>query len=100
MPLTEPQAKEVWDVLVEDVGASQSPDDRLSFIWYATDPTIPPQEYRFQGNLGFGGKVHFSRQGLHVSCYPEDKTPERLKAIWTANARLAELWETWNGDVS
>lgn len=103
MPLTEPQAKEVWGVLVEHVGAAcyrvtgtDRPYEREDFVAYAT--RVNRGAWRFQGKLGFGGVFYIERQGLRVACYKEDMTPERLAAIDKTNARLAELWETWNGD--
>jgi hypothetical protein len=47
-------------------------------------------EWRFQGSLGFGGKFFRDSNGYRVSCYPEDKTPERNAAISRANSRLQE----------
>ena len=46
-------------------------------------------EFRFQGSLGFGGKIYFNpHRGLYVSCYREDETPERNSAIERMNAWL------------
>lgn len=48
-------------------------------------------EFRFQGVLGFGGKVWFSQDRIYVTCYPEDETPERKVMIASANEQLAKL---------
>lgn len=50
-------------------------------------------EFRFVGSLGFGGKVWSTSRDrpAYVNCYSEDETPERLKVIEQANARLAAL---------
>lgn len=58
--------------------------------------TQPWGEWRFCGNLGFGGKLYFStyphrNPDLYVDCYPEDNTPERAALIQKVNLRLAEL---------
>lgn len=41
-------------------------------------------EYRFMGNLGYGGKFHWDGTNATVSCYGEDVTPERQKMIKNA----------------
>lgn len=49
----------------------------------------PILEYRFQGKLGFGGKiVHQTYSGFYVQCYREDETPERLKMLEDMNSWL------------
>lgn len=40
----------IWDILITHCGASVLEDDRGCFIMNTSF------EYRFQGNLGFGGK--------------------------------------------
>lgn len=46
-------------------------------------------EWRFCGDLGFGGKIYTSEHAApRVSCYPEDRTPERDAAIQRANTAL------------
>lgn len=51
-------------------------------------------EWRFQGDLGYGGKLKYqSHDGFHVDCYREDETPERLERIEKANKRLEEVGE-------
>ena len=78
---------EVYDVLVEECHAPNDVDARREFR-YAW-PTH--EEYRFVGALGFGGKVWHTRDRIYVTCYPENRTPERLAMIDRANERLAEL---------
>lgn len=77
----------VYDILVEECGA---PDDRLSRLSFGSN--WPCWEYRFQGKLGFGGKV-WGNAGApyYVNCYPEDMTDERRVMIDAANKRLAGL---------
>lgn len=84
-PLTEDQAKAVYQILVEECGASTTSTGPMSFIFEFTSDR-PCTEWRFQGFLGFGGKFRYPR--MSVDCYREDETPDRLKAIAAANKRL------------
>lgn len=52
---------------------------------------LPWHEWRFQGSLGFGGKLHFNGMRLYVGCYPEDRTPENDALIDRVNSRLREM---------
>lgn len=62
------------------------------FERYFTEPhPFACHEWRFQGSLGFGGKLYLSLGRLHVSCYPEYRTPERDALIERVNRRLEEL---------
>lgn len=99
--LTDDQANEVWDVLVELAGANER--DRDTFVRYLTSPEPFGQEYRFIGVLGFGGKLHFNTfRGARVSCYPEHHTPETKSVLDAVNERLRRInaqggydaWET------
>jgi hypothetical protein len=54
--------------------------------------TRDPFEYRFQGALGFGGKVWLNNGEFpYVTCYPEDLTDEREAMIRSANEALKKL---------
>lgn len=78
---------EVWDVLIELAGATEY--WRADFLHHAERTAPGELEYRFQGKLGFGGKVwSLYRGGWRVSCYKEDETPERLAIIEAVNARI------------
>lgn len=81
----------VYDVLVEECGAHDSPDERAALAIHWPDC----REYRFQGKLGFGGKVWWnpsrSRPAVYVTCYREDQSDERNAMIERANARLSPL---------
>jgi hypothetical protein len=70
----------IWDILVELCGACS--EDRDLFIANTSF------EYRFMGNLGFGGKIYMDAPP-RVSCYKEDETPARLKIIEVANKALS-----------
>ncbi|OHA54176.1 MAG: hypothetical protein A2991_02845 [Candidatus Terrybacteria bacterium RIFCSPLOWO2_01_FULL_58_14] len=94
LPTTKEAANRVWDILVTHAGA---PNDepgwaRAQFVYHFTQGTI--SEYRFQGNLGSGGKFWCDRfEGWRVTCYPEDETVERREMIAVTNAVLRELLE-------
>ena len=75
----------VWDVLIELAGATEY--WRENFVHSATQNSTD-LEYRFQGTLGFGGKVRTDGFRWWVDCYPEDETPERLAVIAAVNARI------------
>lgn len=81
-------AQKIYDVLIVCCGAPQHLHDDC--VQWMIDGA-PAREFRFQGSLGFGGKLYITRQRWRVSCYSEDETPERLAAIERANKRLAEL---------
>lgn len=81
-------ASVVYDMLVDECGAKESGRSDL-INWMSVQGGA---EFRFQGSLGFGGKCWNDRELIRVSCYPEDKTPERMEAIGNANARLHKLW--------
>jgi hypothetical protein len=92
--LTENQALLVYASLIQHAGANSDPDSVASFVFEFTREK-PTNEYRFQGNLGFGGKFRFPR--FTVDCYPPEKhdppavTAEREQIVSVTNARLAEL---------
>lgn len=81
----EATANKIWDILVAHCGASE----RGREDWIGTNHYHGITEYRFCGSLGFGGKFWADR--FKVSCYMEDETPERLKAIVEANRLLKEV---------
>ena len=89
MKLSHLQAEAVWLLLVNVCGAAR--DERDAFIRYAKEN---PQEYRFQGNLGFGGKLYFEFPP-RVACYPEDETAERNRTVDCANEFLIVLANLW-----
>jgi hypothetical protein len=90
--MTRDQANAVYDILVQECGASEtylSCSERGHFIQQQIEREVT--EWRFCGNLGFGGKFWRIGGRLYVSCYRDDETPERLKMIEAANKRLAAL---------
>lgn len=85
------RANAIYDVLVECCGASET--ERDSFVHQQATEDI--REWRFCGNLGFGGKFWRNNGRFYVSCYREDETPERLAMIAAADKRLAEIQTDW-----
>lgn len=84
----------IYDILVE---TCQAPEwTRGMFVADA----CAFREFRFQGALGFGGKLWKTwqqtesgwREVLSVTCYSEDSTPARRTMIALANERLREFW--------
>ncbi len=95
--LTVEQASAVFDVLVEAAGASEWQRDEFVF----TQTHGRCDEFRFIGNLGFGGKFWRSNNRWYVTAYPEDiaAQPGRQVVIDAANSRLVELLDReWRMD--
>lgn len=88
------EANKVWDVLCLHAGANNDDISRDGFIYYAIRNT-QISEYRFQGALGFGGKVRKlegHRDGRwHVYYYPEDRNEEREEISRRTNEALAAI---------
>lgn len=85
--MTRTDAETIFDILVHDAGCRLS--HREPFIAYLTNNTWG--EYRFQGNLGFGGKFYFGPGECRVGQYREDETPESRKAVDRINAKLQSI---------
>jgi len=84
------QASEIWDILVQQVGA---PDnyERMCFMLHVAEGNWT--EYRFPGKLGFGGKVWNNLGRVYVTCYRENETPETLDIIEKTNKLLEKFDE-------
>lgn len=92
--LTRDQANAVYDILIEECGATDPRGhERVSFAYYMMDERSF-KEFRFQGSLGFGGKCRLNGNYPvpYVDCYREDQTTERLVMILRANERIAALF--------
>lgn len=87
--------EEVWDILVEYAGASEKINDKDSFVYASIQIEHPYHEYRFCGNLGFGGKFWRTSGQFYISCYPEDETVSSLETISKVNKTLRELAEKY-----
>ena len=77
----------VYNVLIQFGGCNER--GRFDFVYHHARSSEPCDEYRFCGNLGFGGK--YRRRTNTVDCYREDETPERIQAIDRLNTELAKL---------
>lgn len=90
--LREGEAARIYDLLVQFAGASAGKDERSCFLRYATaDLSV---EWRFQGFLGFGGKLYADGWDVpRVGCYREDETPARRAVIDDLNARIRAMFE-------
>jgi len=86
----------IWDILTEHCGASNDKTQRDSFIMAATEDKWT--EWRFQGSLGFGGKVWNNDGRFYVNLYREDETPVRCVARDGANEELAKVLEEIIGE--
>ena len=99
MKMTKEIADRVYDILTE-IGAA--PYMRDAFIeTHARDEF--QIEWRFQGQLGFGGKFwnEYSygqkKYQWRVSCYSEDENRKRLEIIKETNDKLRDLaQQIWN----
>lgn len=82
--MTIEKANKIFDLLVSIGGASEYIRD--SFIYEFTEDSC--NEFRFIGNLGFGGKYW---QKGYVTCYKEDETPERKNIIEKLNSEIKKV---------
>ena len=85
----------IYDILIRCCGASEYEQDRQEFVRVAGDwDENKTFEWRFQGSLGFGGKIWlYNSEVPYVNCYPEDSNPSRERSIKKANAELAWLFK-------
>ena len=80
----------IYNILVSHAGATEY--WRTNFIQVQIKGC---REYRFSGNLGFGGKFRVTTNGrMYVDCYPEDETPERSNIIKATNEAIAKLLQS------
>lgn len=83
----------IYDILVRFCGASKEADCRMMFVGCAENHASGHGfEYRFQGALGFGGKVWlYNGEAPYVNCYQEDFSQAIKKAIAQADEALKAL---------
>lgn len=89
MSITRDMAESIWEVLVIHCGASAAPRHQEAFAAIATEPEF--SEYRFGGNLGFGGKFFATDTKWWVSCAKENDTAETMRMVNAANKELVLL---------
>jgi len=84
----------IYTMLVKVCGARE--EDRDQFMYNQMEKHHPT-EWRFCGNLGFGGKFWRNAGRLYVSCYREDETDDMRATIKKANEWL-DVFGNLNGD--
>lgn len=86
-----------YALLVAEGHSRDEPMNRRAFVEYFMQPDSRdnPKEFRFQGQLGFGGKFWRRHSGHDVTCYPEDSTRERKRMIAKLNQAIVELEVRW-----
>jgi len=87
-------ANKVYDLLVSIGGALEK--ERRDFIYHHCEDEYGCSEWRFQGNLGFGGK--YKSQTNHVSNYPENETNFTKAVKELLQAELKKLKESYEAD--
>lgn len=92
-PYSAPALVYIYDILVIHAGAREEKYEENQFVQCALGWDFNNSlEYRFQGSLGFGGKIWLPEHGEpYVTCYQEDETPERNKAIEKTNEELKKV---------
>lgn len=82
----------VWYEVIDPICGGRSDYVLQEFVADHTAIDCPASQWRFQGRLGFGGKVHTASDMVcRVSCYTEDNTPERAQVILDANTMLEKI---------
>lgn len=92
--INEMLARRLWRVLVDAgcLGAAP-PDGDVTEDFVRQLQNNDRGEFRFQGDLGFGGKFYWHPTwGWRVACYKEDENPQRKLIVDTVNRRLKEMW--------
>lgn len=87
--LTRQQADIVYELLKQQCNAKEC--YKPLFVQSVIKQTRFGMEFRFQGDLGFGGKFHSNSNGWYVSCYPEDETEELKLKIGLVNRVLEKF---------
>lgn len=82
---------QAWDILVEHAGNRDDPANKETFIRYYLDDKFPGTEWRFQGDLGFGGKFWRDINHYRISYYSEDRTADRDAIVEKVNLLLKKL---------
>lgn len=93
MKLTEREANAIYDILVREAGADNREHWRENFVQSQT--SVGPEEFRFGGSLGFGGKFRNAAEGWYVTAYPEDYTPDLVRIVERTNLELADLKDSY-----
>lgn len=93
--MTRERLKKAWDVIVRLGGARADEDefDQFSRSVASAIHCDGSHEFRFQGIFGFGGKIRYRHyeDRFQVDYYPEDRTPERERALAVINPELERV---------
>ncbi len=81
------KANKIYNLLVSIGGADES--ERDDFIYHHCTSEYECTEWRFCGNLGFGGKYRSVWNG--VSYYPEDETLKHIEIRDKLNFELKNI---------
>lgn len=84
------QASAIYDVLVQRCKASES--ERDSFLYSHAERQYTPNEWRFCGVLGFGGKFWNTESKWYVSAYSENIDAETRLIIAETNEVLQRMF--------
>jgi len=99
--LNEKEANQIYEILVEHCGASESYRD--NFVLCHTDneqiKIHGSSEFRFIGKLGFGGKFRINGGRFFVDYNAEDETLEVKSMAKTANELIAQLVSSFRVNV-
>jgi hypothetical protein len=98
-PVEERAAAKVVQVCIEECGGKPSQFEGMAYF-LGIDRAL--FEWRFQGALGFGGKLKWQKgRGFYVTCYREDENDERRTMMDAANERLEQIeWRPSEEKVS
>lgn len=88
--ISEPWTRKIGEVLKKHAGARDS--DLTGMPSYLGE-CARDSEYRFCGELGFGGKFRHRAERWSVDCYRENENPARLEMIRWTNVALKNLRE-------
>ncbi len=94
LSFNERQCNEIYDILVEHIGAPER--DRRKFVHYHSSVTTKiPSEWCFCGNLGFEGKFKTRRVGFHIGSHTKKGIDKWIKLANKTNTLLKELYNSW-----
>ena len=86
--LSKEQATEIYRVLVKYCDAEDCEEDEIRFAEEFSKDN-PGTEWRFIGNLGYGGKFYWP--GMYVDYYSEDETKIRQSIARRTNRILKKM---------
>lgn len=100
--------EKIYEILVKYAGASERERDLDSFVFSHLERKYACNEYRFCGNLDFGGKFRNDtcvpvengkrvRGQWFVTCYAEHECAGRRKLIEATNQALMKLEDELRG---